>query len=284
MTDGGFREIDDAARAAFAADGVICLRGAIGADWRGLIAEAIAADRAGTPRFYRDQTPEGSPARYEFAYWSWPENPAMRRVVFDSPAADLATALLQAERLHLLMDNWFLREGGATKGAPWHHDAPYFDFDGGRSCAVWIPLEDTSTEEGLSFIAGSHRDCPLLQPMDFKRDTAFEGVGADYAPIPDFDAPAYDARRRGWDMAAGDCLIFDLRTVHAASAGRRPLDRTIRRLSLRFGDGAVRFRPRGPWTAETAAFLMDQGQAPDAPLDCPALPIVRPRGAEAAVA
>jgi ectoine hydroxylase-related dioxygenase (phytanoyl-CoA dioxygenase family) len=180
------------------------------------------------------------------------------------------------------MDNWFLREAGALNGAPWHHDEPYFDFAGGSMCAVWIPLEDATAAEGLTFIAGSHRDFPLFAPKNFKLDEPFDGVGADYAAMPDFDDPAFDERRLSWEMAAGDCLVFDLRTVHGASAGRKPLAKTIRRLSLRYGDQDVRFHPRGPWTEETAGFLIDAGQRPDAPLDCPMLPRVWPPGATVA--
>lgn len=276
MTD-TFSTVNDEARAAFLADGVVCLRGLFGREWLEAIGNAIDADRSSPRRFFRDQTPEDSPAAYQFAYWTWPENPMMRQVVFDSPAADIAKDLLDAARVTLLMDNWFLREAGALNGAPWHHDEPYFDFDGGRKCAIWIPLEDASAEEGLSFIAGSHRDYGLFEPKNFKLDEPFEGVGADYSPIPDFNSDTFDDRRLSWDLKAGDCLVFDLRTAHGSTSGRKPLDRTIRRLSLRFGDQNVRFRPRGPWTRETSEFLISEGQEADAPLNCPMLPTVRPR-------
>jgi ectoine hydroxylase-related dioxygenase (phytanoyl-CoA dioxygenase family) len=268
--------IDDAMRGQFVSDGVICLRAAIPPRARDLIAAGIARDRAAPGRFFRDQTPEGSPARYLFSYWIWPENPEIAEVARTGPVPALAAGLMRATRAFLLMDNWFLREAGAENGAPWHHDEPYFDFDGGRMCAVWIPLEATSAAEGLSFIRGSHRDFPLLQPKNFKRDQPFEGVGPDYAVAPDFDDPAFDDRRLSWDLTPGDCLVFDLRTVHGATAGRRPLARTIRRLSLRYGDQDVRFRPRGPWTQETAAFLMARGQRADAPLGGAMTPRVWP--------
>lgn len=275
--------IDDATRQAYDRDGVVKLSGVVPEATLDLIADGIEADRAAPGRFFRDQTPDGSPARYLFSYWMWPDNPAIAEVAQTGVIPQLTAQLLQAERLSLLMDNWFLREAGAANGAPWHHDEPYFDFDGGRMCAVWIPLEPSSAEEGLTFIRGSHRDLGLLQPKNFKLDQPFDGVGADYQTAPDFDDPAFDDRRLSWDMAPGDCLIFDLRTVHGATAGRRPLARTIRRLSLRYGDQDVRFRPRGPWTEETAQFLIDQGQAVDAPLDNPMTPQVWPhrRGATA---
>jgi len=268
--------IDDATREAYDRDGVVKLSGAIPEATLNLIADGIEADRAAPGRFFRDQTPDGSPARYLFSYWMWPDNPAIAEAAQTGVIPRLVAQLLLAERLTLLMDNWFLREAGAENGAPWHHDEPYFDFDGGRMCAVWIPLEASSAEEGLTFIRGSHRDMGLLQPKNFKLDRPFDGVGPDYKTAPDFNDPVFDARRLAWDVAPGDCLIFDLRTVHGATTGRRPLARTIRRLSLRYGDQNVCFRPRGPWTEETARFLIDQGQRVDAPLDNPMTPQVWP--------
>ena len=40
------------------------------------------------------------------------------------------TSLLDARRVNLVMDNWFLRQAGATSRPPFHHDISYFDFDG----------------------------------------------------------------------------------------------------------------------------------------------------------
>lgn len=271
-----FAGCDVAARAAFERDGVVCLRQAFAPHWLRRIGEGIAQDCARPHRFFRDETPPDSPAKYLFGFWSWAGNPALRDVVRRSPAGEIAGRLMGADSVTMIMDNWFLREAGATNGAPWHHDEPYFDFDGGRMCSIWIPLEAVSRAEGLTFAAGSHRWGKLYMPSDFRDRVAFAGVAehGGYAPVPDIDAAPERYRLLAWTMEAGDCLVFDLRTLHAATAGTKPLERTIRRLSLRFGDQDVRFRPRGQWTEEITQHLIEQGQKIGAKLDCPLLPQV----------
>jgi ectoine hydroxylase-related dioxygenase (phytanoyl-CoA dioxygenase family) len=274
MTAPSFVLADTAARAAYDEDGVVCLRNVFGPEHLAAIGEAIALDLAAPGPFFRDQTPPGSPAKYLFSYWIWQNNAPMRQVVLESPAGEIAGHLMGARRVTMIMDNWFLREAGASNGAPWHQDEPYFDFTGGRLCAIWIPLEDANAAEGLSFVAGSHRWGKLYVPQNFRDRVAFEGVDARYAPIPDIDASlgAYDVR--SWDLTAGDCLVFDLRTLHGATRQTTPLQRTIRRLSLRFADENVRFEPRGPWTEEISNHLIALGQRPGEPLNCPLLPEV----------
>jgi ectoine hydroxylase-related dioxygenase (phytanoyl-CoA dioxygenase family) len=269
------RDVDEAALVAYERDGVVCLRNIFGPEWLAAIAEGIEADCRAPGRFFRDQTPEGSPAKYLFSFWAWQNLPSFHRVIFDSPAGEIAGRLMRAEAATMIMDNWFLREAGATNGAPWHHDEPYFDFAGGRMCSVWIPLESVTAEEGLTFVAGSHRWGKLFMPLYFRDRVPYDGVAEDtaYAPVPDIDAAPERYRLVSWDMNQGDCLVFDLRSLHGATAGTRPLQRTIRRLSLRFGDEQVRFKPRGVWTEEITQFLIEQGQAVGETLNCRILPV-----------
>jgi hypothetical protein len=76
-----FAECDVAARAVYDRDGVICLRQAFASHWLARIGDGIAQDCTQPHRFFRDETPPGSPAKYLFGFWSWPGNPALRDVV-----------------------------------------------------------------------------------------------------------------------------------------------------------------------------------------------------------
>ncbi|HSH44008.1 MAG TPA: phytanoyl-CoA dioxygenase family protein, partial [Arenicellales bacterium] len=155
-----------------------------------------------------------------------------------------------------------------TNGAPWHHDEPYFDFFGGRKCVLWFPLESASRDEGLTFLAGSHRWGRLYMPQNFREHRPFDGDLAGYHVIGDFEQ--YHDRFLSWDLEPGDCLVFDFRTLHRATNCTDPLPRTIHRMSLRYGDQDVVFRPRGDWTRETSEYLAALGQrrsrAPETPL------------------
>ena len=259
----------------FERDGVVCLRGVFGARWLATLRAGIERNKRQPGRFFRDQTPAGSPARYVFDFWTWPAIPEFAEVIFGSPAGQVAGELMATAAIRLAMDNWFLREAAATNGAPWHCDEPYFDFDG-QLCNVLIPLEDASGDEFLTFARGSHRWGKRFMAMHFRDKVPFDGQdsAAGYEPVPDIDADRGAHDLLTFDLAAGDCLVFDLKTLHAATAGQSPLPRTIHRVSLRFAAEGVRFRPRGPWTAEISRHLQNLGQVDGGLLDCPLLPQV----------
>jgi hypothetical protein len=267
-----FPLIDNDAREVYRREGVICLRRVIGNEWLELCRAGIDQSITEPGPFLRDQTPEGSPARYLFDYWNWRNIPAFNRLVLASPFAAMIASLLNAKRVHMLMDNWFMREAGATNGAPWHHDEPYFDFEGGEKCVLWFPLEPASKKEGLTFLGGSHRWRKLYMPQNFREHRPFDGDLDGYHEIEEFEACR--DRYLSWDVEPGDCLIFDFRTLHRATDQNSPLPRTIRRMSLRYGDQDVVFRPRGAWTEETSSHLVSLGQVPGAPIDCELLPLV----------
>ena len=251
----------------FERDGVVCLRGAIEEPWLSLAAEGIRQNLAAPGRFFRDQTPQDSPSRYVFDYWTWPDFDPFRRLVLEGPAANIAGRCMRVDSVTLLMDNWFLREGGATGAAPWHQDEPYFDFEG-RMLNVWIPLEPVSEFESLEFLAGSHAWEQVFKPIHFTTHEPFEGVGDDYPDLPDLDAPAHGQRRLRFALERGDCLVFDLRTLHRTASGRRAASRTSHRYTLRYAAPGAVFRPRGPWTEEISQHLIGQGQRVGEQLNC----------------
>ena len=56
--------------------------------------------------------------------------PEFKDFVFNSPTAEITAELLDAKKIHLVMDNWFLREAGSKSSTPFHHDISYFDVEG----------------------------------------------------------------------------------------------------------------------------------------------------------
>ena len=53
--------------------------------------------------------------------------PEFKDFVFTPPYAKIASELMSAKKINLVMDNWFLREGGSKSKTPFHHDVSYFD-------------------------------------------------------------------------------------------------------------------------------------------------------------
>jgi ectoine hydroxylase-related dioxygenase (phytanoyl-CoA dioxygenase family) len=266
-------QLDDEFIDRYRRDGVVCLRGVFDQSWLDITRAGIGRNLTNPGPFFRDHTTAGSAGRYVFDFWTWRQIPEFRRLVFDSPAAAIAGQLMLTEAVSLAMDNWFLREAGAADGAPWHHDEPYFDFEG-PLCVIWIPLEDVRADEGLTFVRGSHDWGRLFVAPQFSDNVPFESAGEGYEAMPDIDGDpgAYDLLT--WNMRAGDCLAFDIRAVHGATTRDRALTRTIHRMSLRFAAPAARFRPRGAWTQEISDHLIAEGQVVGAPLNCPLTPEV----------
>jgi ectoine hydroxylase-related dioxygenase (phytanoyl-CoA dioxygenase family) len=153
----------------FEADGVVCLRGAFEARWMEAARRGIEYNLEHPGPFFRDHTPADSEGRYVFDFWTWRDVPGLRDLVRGSPAGEIAGRLMGARSVTMIMDNWFLREAGATGSAPWHHDEPYFDFEG-RMCNVWIPLEAVGANEGLEFLKGSHRWGKVFAPISKPRE------------------------------------------------------------------------------------------------------------------
>ena len=275
-----FQAPGQAARAYYQREGVVCLRQVIEPRWLECCRKGVDKSIAQPGQFFRDYTSAGSPSRYTFEFWAWQNNPELRALVLESSIGSLVAELLEADRLIMLMDQWLKREAGSTNAAPWHHDEPYFDFFGGRKCVVWFPLEAMSLLEGLTFIGGSHQWGKLYRAQNFAEREPFDGDNQPYHETEAFTE--HQDRYLGWSMQPGDCVIFDFRTLHRATADQTALDRTLRRMTLRYGDDDVLFKPRGSWTEELSTHLQTLGQRAGKPINCELCPVVYPPSTSAA--
>ena len=245
----------------FRRDGVVHLPGVFDGHWLELLARGIERDLANPGPRFEARTTADSDAHYYESFWMWSEIAEFREFVFDSPIAAIAAQLLDAGRINLVMDNWFRREAGARSRPPWHHDIAYFDFDG-RMCVMWLPLEAAPKEEGIAFVRGSHLWGRLFQRVFFKDHSTRGGPGVvnglRYEAPPDIDASPQDYDLVGFDCEAGDCIIFDMRTLHGALAGHTPR-RTTQRFTLRMTaeDGVIRYR--GDWAVNERALFEAAG-------------------------
>lgn len=243
--------VSDTDTQTFRDDGVVVLRNAFAPEWIETLGAAIDDDlRAPGPTFVNHTTDKDAPAYLE-DFWAWNRHAGFRDFVFKSPVADYAARLLGAERINLVMDNWFLREAGSRSRPPFHHDIAYFDFEG-RMCVLWLPLEDVTAEEGIAWVKGSHRWGKLFMRRRFQDGhptDAEDGVtvrGKTYFHPPDVaaDPGAYDLAR--FDMRLGDCVFFDMACLHGGLADTVPT-RTIRRYTLRMTAEDGRIAYRGDW-------------------------------------
>ncbi|MEM9144926.1 MAG: phytanoyl-CoA dioxygenase family protein [Pseudomonadota bacterium] len=252
---------------AFRRDGAVCLRGAFDTDWLKILGEGIDADLGDpSPRLARHTKEPGAPAYVE-DFWVWNDIPQFRRFVHESPCGALAAGLLGAPSVNLVMDNWFLREAGSRSRPPFHQDLAYFDFEG-TMCVLWLPLEPVTRENGIAFVKGSHLWDKLFMRVRFADghqqdgpDALADGVevnGQRYFAPPDVAADPDSYELLQWDLDAGDCIFFDMRTLHGGLASTVPT-RTVRRFTLRMTspDGVIRYR--GDWAKDERAIFEAAG-------------------------
>ncbi|MEM9350847.1 MAG: phytanoyl-CoA dioxygenase family protein [Pseudomonadota bacterium] len=245
----------------FRRDGAVMLKSQFGSDWINLLRAGIDADFASpTANFTRHTKDPDVPGYYE-DYWAWNKVPQFENFVRHSPCAELASELLDTPSINLVMDNWFLREAGSSSRPPFHQDLAYFDFHG-TMCVLWLPLEPVSKENGIAFVKGSHLWDKLFMRVRFADGHPSyepqEIAGQTYHPPPDVNADpaAYDLL--SWDMELGDCIFFDMRTLHGGLSSVTPTE-TVRRFTLRMTapDGVIRYR--GDWAAGERAEFEAEG-------------------------
>jgi ectoine hydroxylase-related dioxygenase (phytanoyl-CoA dioxygenase family) len=229
----------------FQADGAVCVRGAFDGHWLELARRGIDRNIATPSPFFRSLAEEGK--AFYSDMWSRRYIPEFEEFCMQSPAATLAARLLGTDRVRLAQDTWFLKQPGTSARTPWHHDAVI----SGPFCSIWVALDHTPREATLEFVRGSHVWGKVMMPQTYF-DAAKGGDGRsaadkfyvefhgddktrkddEFAAIPDIDADrsAYDII--GWDMAPGDCVIFDARTIHGAPGNQS--DKVMRRFVTRW--------------------------------------------------
>ncbi|MDC0247780.1 phytanoyl-CoA dioxygenase family protein, partial [Pelagibacteraceae bacterium] len=151
----------------FKKDGAIVIRNKFDVSWIEKLKKGIDRDiKNPSPRFKSHTLEKGVPAYLE-DYWTWDLVPEFKDFVFNSPYAKIACELMSAKKINLVMDNWFLREGGSKSSTPFHHDISYFDMDG-TMCVLWLPLQPTGKNEGVVWVKGSHLWNKLFLRVLFK--------------------------------------------------------------------------------------------------------------------
>lgn len=245
----------------FKANGAVLLKQKFSTDWIDMLRTGIDADLDNpTANFARHTKDPDAPAYLE-DFWAWNKIPQFEAFVRQSPCAPIAAALLGAPSINLVMDNWFLREAGSTSRPPFHQDLAYFDFQG-TMCVLWLPLEPVTKDNGIAFVKGSHLWDKLFMRVRFADGhPSFEPqevAGQTYYPPPDVNADPDAYELLQWDLDLGDCIYFDMRTLHGGLSSITPTE-TVRRFTLRMTapDGMIRYR--GDWAKGERALFEAEG-------------------------
>lgn len=256
--------------AAFARDGVVCLRGlltpadvdtlrqGIDANLAAPSPRAIVASRRDDPGFFIED------------FCCWRENAHYRQVLLHSALPRAAAALMHSRTVRLYHDHMLTKEPGTRQPTPWHQDQPYYNVEGRQNVSFWCPVDPVRRHSTLEFVAGSHRG-PWLMPRTFMTNEARWFPEGSLAELPDVEADRSGFDILGWALEPGDVLAFHMLTLHA-SAGVDG-DRRRRVFSARYLGDDMRHAPRRWKTSPEFPGLADELPA-GAPLDHPLFPLL----------
>ena len=215
-------------------DGVVCLRGVLNSDWVNEllpVARRLIVDKEDfglLPTF-----PGRNMTRTIAEY---------RRLVFESPIAQVCGQLLDSKEIRFFFDEVFAKPPQSDAKTIWHSDHMGWPVSGEMVPSLWLPLTPITKANSLECIAGSHEQ---NTPYWLFSSNARKMIKPDdRAPHPDCEKLRNDGKTEflSWDMNAGDLLVVHPRTLHY-SAGN-PSDDWRVAISLRmFGDD-IRWAPR----------------------------------------
>ncbi|MEZ5607363.1 MAG: phytanoyl-CoA dioxygenase family protein [Burkholderiaceae bacterium] len=201
---------------AFARDGAVCLRGLLNATEVALLRAGIDANIATpSPRAKVASRPD-DPGFFIEDFCCWQDNPAYRRVIFDSPLAAAAARLMQSREVRLYHDHMLTKEPGTRQRTPWHQDQPYYNIEGRQNISFWIAVDAVRRHSTLEFVAGSHRG-PWLMPRSFMDSQARWFPEGSLQDLPDIEADRSAYPILGWAVEPGDVVAFHMLSLHASA-------------------------------------------------------------------
>src|SRR6201993_4356887 len=232
---------NEEAVAAFARDGIVCVRQVLSAQEVAPAPAAIDAVLARPGPLAQVASGTSDPGAFVEDFCRWREVPPIEQLARHSRVPAVAAALMATPQLRFYHDHVLVKEPGTAQRTPWHQDQPYYNVDG-HGVSAWIAVDPVPEGGSLELVAGTHRG-PWLMPRTFLAREARWFPEGSLAELPDIDADpgAFDIRR--FSLAPGDAIFFDFLAVHGAPGFPHPGRRRI--LSLRYLSAGAPPPPRG---------------------------------------
>lgn len=260
-------------------DGAICLRKAFNRHWVDVVTAGVErnvaepSDYAGTLK-----ENEGDPGGLFDDYCNWQRIPEFRDFVYNSPAASMVARLMGSEQVVFYHEHLLIKEPGAHKRTPWHHDQPYYPVNGRQVSSIWMPIDPVPKEACVQYIRSSHNWGRWFVPRKFATannytlsdpDALPVNDGVTYETVPPIDTHPDQYDILSWALEPGDCIVFHMLTLHGA-AGNLSLSRSRRVLATRWLGDDARFTER-PWEISPT---VTGGLKPGDPMACDLFPVV----------
>lgn len=249
--------LSDETLAAFARDGVVCLRGVFDQFWLDTIEAGMERNFSDPGKYAHFYARDDSGHAYLNDVASWQRIPEYRRYVFESPTAEIAARLMGSSRVNIFYDSAFYRTAGTTAPTPWHQDVPYWCIRGSQVCSAWAPIDPVPRDSALEFIRGSHQWDQVFYRESFFADGSGVHTFEDDAGQRDTServrtaAPNIEENREhydvlAWEMSPGDCVVFSGMVYHGGR-GNHSESRPLRALATRWAgdDTTYAIKPEG---------------------------------------
>ncbi len=254
---------------AFQRDGCAVVRGVFG-EWIEGLGEGIEENMAAPSFRERTYQPEDGTAPFFQDFCNWDRIAGYRALVRSSPMAGIAAQLMRSKTARIFHDHVLVKEPGNSIATPWHQDQPYYLVEATQSVSFWVPLDPVPRDRTIEFVAGSHRAGKIYRAERFDGTSLYDGDKTE--AVPDVAAAREDLDIRGWEVAPGDAVVFNFRTLHGAPANQSTARRRV--ISVRWvGDDAT-FAAR---PGRTSPPFPDLDYRDGAPFDAPEFPVLYPR-------
>ncbi len=236
----------------FDADGVVLLRQAFAADWIEKLLVGIEKNIATPTARGRIWDRDENDCVCFFDNQAWLNIAEYREFVEQSAASEIAARVLNTKRVNFFYDAVFVRTPGAQFRTPFHQDEPYWSVEGFDTCSIWMPLVEVEKKSALEFVRGSHRWQNRFRQTNFaaltgdQRDQWASSPDDEYEAFPDIEGERDRYEILSWEMAPGDCALFNGRIIHGGS-GNLSKDRELKVFNTQWlgDDVRVCFRKEG---------------------------------------
>lgn len=246
--------ITDEQRTRYQEDGVVLLPNMFDREWIEILSDGLEVNCGAPSHRSRvwDRDEKGRTMFYDSQAWQGIEQ--YKQFIHQSPAAKIASNLMDSKQINFYFDAVFIRSPGSQFSTPWHQDEPYWSVEGYNTCTIWMPLVSVKKENALAYVKGSHRLDSVFYQYNFGNLNPDQKEGVDqvnFDNFADMEFPDIDSDPEGygvisWDMEPGDCVAFNSRIMHGGS-GKLDEDRELRVFTTKWlGDDVhIKFRECG---------------------------------------
>jgi ectoine hydroxylase-related dioxygenase (phytanoyl-CoA dioxygenase family) len=212
-------------------DGIVFLPQALHPEWL-LLLELALRRVLGDAGQVKHKFFDDLPGEFLETVRNFEATPEIRRLLFDSPIADMLGKLIGSENVWLYSDEFFIK-GPNARRTPWHQDLPYWPLAGEQIASMWITLDPVPKEECLEYVPGSHRRTMYdgFNPRRVAEDPTLPFYGEEFPPLPDIEADRDAWDIVSWPITPGDVVLAHPGVLHGGgptSAGAQRRTLTVR--------------------------------------------------------